>query len=158
MLTYAGRGYTPRFTSGMDDLIQRLGSGEEITLIDGPDDICAPWLEEPGIEEARIEKAGIEEAGIEGVAGHTDPRAPHCHEARITGRDQRAAADIAQLLDRDLAIGSRLRLDADLLNRLRTAYRADTIRSGCGGCAWKDFCDSLSAGDFAGCRLQVASA
>jgi len=152
MLTYAGRGYTPRFTSSMDDLIQRLGNGEEIDLIDGPDDICAPWIAEMGIAEMGIAEAGIKEPG-----SHTDIRAPHCHEARITGRDQRAAADIAQLLGRDLAIGSRLRLDADLLNRLRNAYRADTIRSGCGGCEWKDFCDSLSASDFAGCRLQVAS-
>jgi hypothetical protein len=148
MLTYAGRGYTPRFTSGMDDLTHRLGSGEEITLIDGPDDICAPWIEEAQTAEAKMGEA----------AGATNIRAPHCHEARITGRDQRAAADIAQLLGRDLASGSRLRLDADLLNRLRNAYRADTIRSGCVGCEWKDFCDSLSASDFAGCRLQVASA
>ena len=71
MLTYAGRGYTPRFTSGMDDLIHRLGQGEEILLIEGPDDICLPWIDE--------------------AAEGADIREPHCHEARITGRDQRAA-------------------------------------------------------------------
>src|SRR5260221_2372058 len=71
MLTYAGRGYTPRFTSGMDDLMRRLGSGEEITLIDGPDDICRPWLDE--------------------ADSNAEIRAPHCHEDRIGRRDNRAA-------------------------------------------------------------------
>lgn len=142
MLTYAGRGYTPRFTSGMDDLIQRLGGGEEILLIDGPDDICAPWLEESAIEAATDASAGIRE--------------PHCHEARIIGRDQRAAHDVGQLLGRDIATGSSLRLDAALLDRLRAAYRGNAIRSGCAGCEWKDFCDSLSASDFVGCRLQAS--
>jgi len=136
MLTYAGRGYTPRFTSGMDDLIRRLGAGEEILIVEGPDDICAPWLDEAGAD-ATI-------------------RSPHCHEPRITGRDQQAAADISRLLSSEIAPGSRLRLDADLLGQLRSAYRADTIRSGCIACEWKDFCDNLSAGDFAGCRLTAS--
>jgi hypothetical protein len=135
MLTYAGRGYTPRFTSGMDDLIRRLGSGEEITVIDGPDDICAPWLGE--------------------VSCNPESRQPHCHEPRITGRDQRAAADISALLGQEITSGSRLRLDAELLQRLRQAFQAGGIRSGCQGCEWKDFCDALSAGDFTGCRLQA---
>lgn len=136
MLTYAGRGYTPRFTAGMDNLIRRLGSGEEIVVVEGPDDICAPWLTEAGSD--------------------TEIRAPHCHEPRITGRDQRAAADISRLLAREITTDSRLRLDAGLLMRLRQAYRADTIRSGCASCEWKNFCDSLSAADFAGCRLQAS--
>lgn len=135
MLTYAGRGYTPRFTSGMDDLITRLGKGEEITIINGPDDICAPWLSD--------------------ASGDADHRQPHCHEPRITGRDERAAADVSALLGRKIANGSRLLLDAALLQTLRQAYRTDAIRSGCQGCEWKSFCDALSAGDFAGCRLQV---
>jgi len=135
MLTYAGRGYTPRFTSGMDDLMARLGAGEEIILVEGPDDICAPWLAE--------------------AAEGADIRAPHCHEASIAGRDSQAAADVGRLLEREIASGSKLRLDADLLTRLRRAYQADTIRSGCTACEWKPFCDSLSAADFAGCRLHA---
>lgn len=139
MLTYAGRGYTPRFTSGMDDLIRRLGSGEEIRIIDGPDDICAPWLEEAAAQ----------------AEGDAAIRAPHCHEARITSRDQHAASDIAALLGREIPAGSSLRLDAILIARLREAFQGNVIRSGCTACEWKDFCDSLSAGDFAGCRLQA---
>jgi hypothetical protein len=38
---------------------------------------------------------------------------------------------------------------------LRQAFRDNVIRSGCVACEWKDFCDSLSAGDFAGCRLTA---
>ena len=135
MLTYAGRGYTPRFTSGMDDLITRLGAGEEIVLVDGPDDICAPWVAE--------------------AADGADIRAPHCHEPRVTTRDDAAARDVGRLLDQAVSSGSRLRLNAALLARLREAYQADTIRSGCTACEWKPFCDSLSTADFAGCRLTA---
>ncbi len=139
MLTYAGRGYTPRFTSGMDDLIARLGAGEEIVIVTGPDDICAPWLTE---------------IAENAVASHkTEIRAPHCHEARITGRDQKAAHDVGQLLGQEITAGRSLHLDAALIARLRQAFRDNVIRSGCAACEWKDFCDSLSAGDFAGCRL-----
>jgi hypothetical protein len=120
----------------MDDLMRRLGGGEEITLIDGPDDICAPWLDE--------------------ATGGADIRAPHCHEDRISGRDARAAADIGALLGRPMSSGATLRLDAALLAKLRNAFQRDTIRSGCGGCEWKSFCDDLSAADFASCRLSVS--
>jgi len=159
MLTYAGRGYTPRFTSGMDDLIARLGGGEEILLIDGPDDICAPWLEEARLEEARLNEAAGSIAAEKAAAiqGGGEIRAPHCHEDRITQRDQKATADIAALLQQELKTGSRLRLDAALIARLRHAFRDNIIRSGCTACEWKDFCDSLSAGDFTGCRLQASS-
>ncbi|HVJ32856.1 MAG TPA: DUF1284 domain-containing protein [Terriglobia bacterium] len=152
MLTYAGRGYTPRFTSGMDDLIARLGGGEEILLIDGPDDICAPWL-----EEARLDGAAGSIAAEKAAAGQagTEIRPPHCHESRITQRDQKAAADIAALLQQEIKAGGRLRLDAALIARLRHAFRDNVIRSGCAACEWKDFCDSLGATDFLGCRLQA---
>jgi hypothetical protein len=139
MLTYAGRGYTPRFTSGMDDLIARLGAGEEITIVDGPDDICAPWL-------AEAAAAATDE---------TEIRAPHCHEGRITARDAKAADDVGSLLARRITAGSNLHLDAGLIDRLRQAFRDNVIRSGCAACEWKDFCDMLSAGDFAGCRLSA---
>jgi hypothetical protein len=120
----------------MDDLMRRLGAGEEILLIEGPDDICAPWIDE--------------------ATGNAEIRAPHCHEPRITGRDQRAAADIGNLLGRSLGTGSSLRLDIALLAQLRKAFHSDAIRSGCGGCEWKSFCDDLSAADFAGCRLSAS--
>lgn len=142
MLTYAGRGYTPRFTSGMDDLIARLGTGEEITIVDGPDDICAPWL--------------AEAAEVTTTENTSEMRAPHCHEARISGRDAKAAGDVGRLLGQEITAGSRLRLDAALIARLRRAFRDNAIRSGCTACEWKDFCDGLSAGDFAGCRLTAA--
>ncbi|HVI88207.1 MAG TPA: DUF1284 domain-containing protein [Dongiaceae bacterium] len=141
ILTYAGRGYTPRFTSGMDDLIARLGAGEEITIVTGPDDICAPWLDEA--------------AGNAIPPSKTEIRAPHCHEPRITGRDQKAAGDVGRLLEQEITAGSSLRLDATLIARLRQAFQDNVIRSGCAACEWKDFCDSLSAGDFAGCRLTA---
>jgi hypothetical protein len=137
MLTYARRGYTPRFTSGMDDLIVRLGQGEEITVVAGPDDICLPWLTDPD------KPAG------------PDTLQPHCHEPRIDGRDRHAAADIGRLLGLPIETGTRLRLDSNLLTKLRTAFREGSIRTGCAGCQWQSFCDDLSQDDFRDCRLNV---
>lgn len=139
VLTYAGRGYTPRFTSSMDDLIQRLGRGEEVAIVDGPDDICAPWLLEPLLAEETENAAEI--------------RKPHCYEQRIADRDSHAAADIGKLLGYEITTDVTLRLTADLMPRLREAFKAGLVRGACIGCEWKSFCDGLSAADFADCRL-----
>ncbi len=141
VLTFAGRGYTPRFTLGLSDIVARLSQGEEIVIVEGPDDICAPWLleTEPACNDLTL----------------GDGRKRHCHEPRIIERDRRAAADIGILLNRPISPGTRLHLTADLIARLRTAFQAGTIRSGCAACEWKGFCDQLSNTDFQGCLLKA---
>lgn len=42
MLTYAGRGYSPDFVRNFDHITARLAAGAPITLVHGPDAICAP--------------------------------------------------------------------------------------------------------------------
>ena len=44
MLTYVGKGYTQSFTVNYDRVAERLNRGEEIEIVAGPDDICAPLL------------------------------------------------------------------------------------------------------------------
>ncbi|MDQ0474847.1 DUF1284 domain-containing protein [Labrys wisconsinensis] len=129
MLTYAGRGYTPAFCDNYDRIVERLGAGEDILLVAGPDDVCAPLLREA---------------------------APHCHLDRVTRRDALALAASAEILRRPLAPGEVLSLDPALLDTLRAAFAAGTSRAACADCEWADLCTRLAAAGFAGTRLQAS--
>ena len=65
ILTFAGEGYSPSFVANFAAIAARIGAGETIELVAGPDDICAP---------------------LEG----TDDT--HCHGASVTGRDDERGA------------------------------------------------------------------
>ncbi len=126
LLTYVGKGYSPAFTANMTAIAGRLASGEEIEIVEGPDDICAPLLNDT-------------------VA--------HCHRSSVTDRDVRAAEDVGRLLKVPVLPGSRLLLKKPDLRRLRAAYAADRLRSACGGCEWKELCGGIAADDYPGTIL-----
>ena len=65
---------------------------------------------------------------------------------------------LAPLLGRPLGAGSRLRLDVDLLTRLRTAYAGGDIRGACVGCEWADLCTRIAATGYEGVRLRMQTA
>ena len=127
VLTYVGRGYSPAFTANMTAVAERLGAGEEIELVAGPDDICAPLLDHPD---------------------------PHCHRPSVLGRDRAAARDLHDLLGLNLRTGAHWVLDEDLIRRLRAAFASGTTRSACAGCEWVDLCGSIAASGFDGAFLQ----
>ena len=129
MLTYVGKGYSPGFVDNFDGLTSRLAAGEEVVLVDGPDAICAPLCESEGTR-------------------------AHCHGAGVRLRDQRAAQELALLLDTSLGVGSRLQLDAVVLARLRTAYTSGHIRGACAGCEWADLCTRIASAGYDGVRLS----
>ena len=128
VLTYVGRGYSPAFTANMTAVAERLGAGEDIELVAGPDDICAPLLADPD---------------------------PHCHRASVMERDRAAARDLHDLLGGlDVRTGAHLVLDEDLITRLRAAFASHQIRSACAGCEWVDLCGSIAANGFDGAVLE----
>ena len=127
VLTYVGRGYSPGFTANMTAVAERLGAGEDIELVDGPDDICAPLLADPD---------------------------PHCHRPSVMERDRAAARDLSDLLGLDVRTGAHLVLNDDLVGRLREAFTSHQIRSACTGCEWVDLCGSIAASGFGGAVLQ----
>jgi hypothetical protein len=127
MLTYVGKGYTQAFTEGYDALAVRLGAGEDIVLVAGPDDICAPLL---------------------------GSDAPHCLSDSVAARDAHAALEVAQVLGRDIAPGVSLRLDAHTLAILRWHFATRGIRSACAGCEWSDLCDMIADGGFEDARVR----
>ncbi|MFI5409667.1 DUF1284 domain-containing protein [Kaistia sp. UC242_56] len=127
MLTYVGKGYTPAFCTNYDAITTRLTRGEDIEIVAGPDDVCAPLLS-------------------------TDD--PHCHNDSVLVRDAEAAAAVSALLETPVSDGFRLSLDAMTLTRFQAAFAAGTTRTACGGCEWSALCDSVAAGGFRGTRLS----
>ena len=130
MLTYVGKGYTPDFTANYDVIVARLGAGEAIEIVAGPDDICAPLL------------AGGDH---------------HCHNDSVVERDRLAGMDVADVLGLDAAIGpgARLVIDRERLENLRRAFAQEVTRSACGGCEWSALCTGIAAKGFAAVRLTA---
>lgn len=126
ILTYAGKGYSPAFVANYDAIAARIGAGEDVLLVSGPDDVCAPLL------------------------GEADA---HCFNASVTERDRLAAGDVAALLGEAVEDEALLTLDAARLKQMREAFAAHTIRSACPGCEWHDLCTGIAAQGFAGTRV-----
>lgn len=121
MLTFVGEGYTPAFTENYIAIAHRLSSGEEIELVDGPDDICAPLL---------------------------SGAAAHCHNESVVARDEAAAEAVGRLLGVKVGKGTRIRPDAALLKRLRRNFALGTIRKACGECEWSELCNDIAERGF----------
>lgn len=127
LLTYVGKGYSPAFTDNYDRVAERLSRGEDILLVSGPDDICAPLLDEPE---------------------------PHCLGESAAERDRVAAADVEDLLARPIRAGTRLDLDAAILARMRQAFSAGLVRRACQGCEWAGLCSTVAVDLYSDTRVQ----
>ncbi|MEP6566129.1 MAG: DUF1284 domain-containing protein [Mesorhizobium sp.] len=127
LLTYVGKGYSPAFTANYDVIADRLVRGEEILIVSGPDDICAPLLGEPE---------------------------PHCLRDSVIERDRLAARDLGELLARPIRAGIRLDLDAAILTRMRQAFSKGLTRNACPGCEWAGLCSAIAASGYQDTRVQ----
>lgn len=128
MLTFVGEGYTPAFTANYHRIAERLSAGEEIEIVSGPDDICAPLLNETSA---------------------------HCLLPGPASRDAVAAEDVGRLLGITVGQGTRISLDEGILHRLRQNFAADEIRGACEGCEWSEFCDGIAQGGFKGVLVRA---
>jgi len=122
MLTFVGKGYTPEFIANFERIARLIASGNQaVEIVLGPDDLCAPLL--------------------------TDP-ACHCRNVSVLERDRLAAEALAGLLRQPVENGSIFLLSGDVLDELRLAFHAGTIRRACRGCQWSEFCDHIAAENF----------
>lgn len=121
MLTFVGEGYTPAFIANYHRIAARLSAGEEIEVVSGPDDICAPLLEDPSA---------------------------HCRSPGPARRDEAAAEAIGRLLRIVVGLGTRISPDEKLLRRLRRRFAMEEIRSACEGCEWSEFCSDVAGSGF----------
>jgi uncharacterized protein len=126
MLTYVGKGYSEAFVANYDAVVARLNKGEDIVLVAGPDDICAPLL---------------------------SGRECHCHRPSVARRDGQAAHAISSLLARDVGPGMTLVLDDSVLAKMRAAFRLGGTRAACEACEWATLCTAVADADFGGSRL-----
>ncbi|MBO9518126.1 MAG: DUF1284 domain-containing protein [Porphyrobacter sp.] len=110
----------------MTAITARLAGGEEIEIVEGPDDICAPLL---------------------------DNGDAHCHQTGVADRDIRASEEVGWILERPIRAGSRFGLGRDQMGRLRASFARDEIRSACRGCEWNTLCSSISASGYDGAIL-----
>lgn len=131
MLTYVGRGYTPGFTVNYDRVAERLNLGEEIEIVEGPDDICAPLLDDPDA---------------------------HCTASSVVSRDDAAIHAVSSLLGEELSIGSHIALEPVLLSALRTGFFHGSIRAACTGCEWFKLCDTVALSGYCGVKIGAAAA
>lgn len=123
LLTYAGKGYSAEFTANYDLVAERTARGEDILIVGGPDDICAPLLDDPE---------------------------PHCWRESIIEWDVRAARDLDCLLAMPIRPGTSLSLGQNVLHRMRTAFVEGSTSQACAGCEWSELCSSIAADAFRG--------
>jgi len=123
LLTYVGKGYSAAFTANYDAIAARIGGGEDLLIVAGPDDICAPLL-----------------AGAE----------PHCHRDSVIERDRLVLRDLGELLEVKPVVGGRIVLGPALLQQMRGAFTAGSTRAACTGCEWHGLCTTISRSGYAG--------
>ncbi|WP_455272408.1 DUF1284 domain-containing protein [Rhizobium herbae] len=123
MLTFVGKGYTVAFTENYIRIATRLSEGEDILVVEGPDDICAPML------------------------GEADK---HCLCDSVTDRDKKATEAVEALLGMTAGPGAQIVPDADFLRRMREAFGGGTIRDACQRCEWSPLCTGIAASGFDG--------
>lgn len=123
MLTFVGKGYTAAFTENYIRIAARLSAGEDILVVEGPDDVCAPMLGEPGM---------------------------HCLDRSVTDRDRKASDAVEALLKHPAAPGASFCPSADFLQRMRTAFSTGSIREGCARCEWSPLCTGIASAGFDG--------
>jgi hypothetical protein len=129
MLTYVGKGYTPGFTVNYDRVAARLNKGEDIEIVNGPDEICAPLLDDPDA---------------------------HCRGDSVVMRDKAALDAVTTIPGLELAIGSRFTLSPNILELLRAEFSQGTIRAACSSCEWSNLCDSVASSGFCGVKIDAA--
>ncbi len=127
LLTYAGKGYSPAFTANYDGIAGRISHGEDLVIVEGPDDICAPLLGDPE---------------------------PHCWRDSVTERDRLAARDLQELLAGPIQTGATMALVPDIVQRMRAAFATGQTRAACLGCQWSDLCSVIAAEGYRGTRVH----
>lgn len=128
ILTYSGYGYTPAFVANMTALVEAIGQGSKVTLVDGPDDICS------------------------GLSPECRKSCDHdCSRPSTFEIDLLASDAVRQLLP--LHSGEPFVLDREHVALMRREFAGGTIRRGCERCSWRAFCSEIAAEGFAGTKL-----
>jgi hypothetical protein len=127
MLTFVGKGYTAAFTENYIRIAARLSAGEDILVVEGPDDICAPMLGEADM---------------------------HCMNESVTDRDVKASEAVEAVLKLPAGLGALISPDVNFLQRMRAAFGDGSIREACQRCEWSPLCTGIAASGFDGVLVK----
>jgi len=133
MLTYVGKGYTQTFIDQFDMLMGRMNAGEQVVLVEGPDDICA---------------------SMHGENGPICASGEHCIKQKAAERDQVAFAAVARALKIPMNAETTLRLKAEECAHLRRLFASGDIREACTGCEWHETCTDIADRGFKDVKLM----
>lgn len=128
ILTYRGHGYTPAFVENMTGIVEAIGQGRPVTLVEGPDDICNGFTDE-----------------CRKTCDHD------CSKPSTLEIDLLASDAAKQLIP--LHGGEPFVLDREHIILMRKEFAGGAIRRACEQCSWKDFCTEIAADGFSGTRL-----
>ena len=128
MLTFIGKGYTETFTEIYIRIAARLSAGEDILVVEGPDDICAPMLGEADM---------------------------HCLNESVTDRDIKASEAVGALIKMPAGPGASITPGADFLQRMRAAFGDGSIREACQRCEWSPLCTGIAGSGFDGVLVMA---
>ena len=115
-----GKGYNDAFIANLSAIVRRLRAGEDIEIVSGPDDICAPLV-----------NSGTSEQ-------------PHCLNKSVSERDDLAASKVSELLSYQISRGRRISCNSQFLQQMHHAFVSGTIRQACFGCQWNELCSSVA--------------
>ncbi|WP_068088529.1 DUF1284 domain-containing protein [Polycladidibacter stylochi] len=128
ILTFEGKGYSPRFTRNYHRIVSALNAGKAVKLVAGPDCICTPLLQEEDM--------------------------PHCHNTSVLERDKKALALAGQVLGQELLVGAIIEFDAQKVVQLRRAFCEGVFQEACSGCEWHSLCRNIANGGYQRACLQ----
>ncbi|WP_026479646.1 DUF1284 domain-containing protein [Ahrensia sp. 13_GOM-1096m] len=127
LLTYVGKGYSDAFIENYDKIAERLCDGEDIIIVAGPDDICAPLLDD------------------------TDA---HCWRDSVVLRDKAAATALTAELGTPVEVGATISLEPSALRKMRDGFAKGTVRQACTECEWYDLCTNVAASNYENAKVD----
>lgn len=129
LLTYVGKGYSRAFVENYDRIAKRINDGEDIVVVEGPDDICAPI---------------------------SDDHDAHCHRASVLARDRTAAEDVGNLLEIAVTPGVTISIGPAMFRQMRSGYAERVTNAACTGCQWFDLCLTVAKGGYGMVRVRAS--
>jgi hypothetical protein len=132
MLTYIGKGYSEAFIENYTTIIDRINNGEnEILIVNGPDDICAPRLCD------------------------TNDVTCHCRDQKIEQDDLVALQDLKEIKELShIDFGQKIKVTQTLVSEMRDLFLSAKIRGVCQNCEWHTLCTEISHNGYKEVKLK----
>lgn len=114
MLNFEGKGYSESFVKNFANIINRIQNGEAITIVEGPDDVCAPLR-------------------------HTEHW--HCDNTTVFNRDKMARMKLNEYFENSNQPEDEVCISKIFWIELKRSFSEEhNFSAACVGCEWVDIC------------------